>query len=311
MSVVSAAAKSESQLPAAGQLFLDHVGHFVADPEAAAKALARAGFAPTPISVQVNPDPGGGAPRPSGTGNVCAMLERGYLEVLFKTADTPLGRELDAGRARYDGLHLAAIATADAGACHAQLARAGFAMQPVVDMRRPVDTGAGPGLAAFQVVRLAPGQMPEGRIQLLRHLTENTVWQPRWLTHPNTAVGLAGLTIAVGDVAEASARFARFLGRAGVETRAGLSFALDRGTITLASAAAFQQQWPDLAIPDLPFMGVCGVQVRSLDTAAAMLARGGIGFRRRDGRIEATFPPELGHGLWVFEQPLVKPGDLA
>ena len=46
-----------------------------------------AGFAPTPVSVQVNPDG-----TPTGTGNVTAMFARGYVEVLFKTAETPLAR---------------------------------------------------------------------------------------------------------------------------------------------------------------------------------------------------------------------------
>ena len=293
-----------SQLPMAGQLFLDHVGHFVAEPEAAVRALVRAGFTPTPRSVQVNPDPAGGTPRKTGTGNVCAMLENGYVEMLFKTADTPLGAELDAARARYPGLHLAAFAIADAGAAHARLSRAGFGMQPVVDMRRPVDTAAGPGVAAFSVVRLEPGQMPEGRIQVLRHLTEDTVWQPRWLVHPNTAVGLTSLTIAVGDVAEASGRFARFLGRGpdGMTEAGGVRFVLDRGAIELLPAAAMAARWPDLAIPSLPFMAGCGIAVRSLESAEAMLRRGGIGVTRIGRGIEARFPPELGHGVWQFER---------
>ena len=108
--------------PVAGEIFLDHVGHFVRDPEAASRALARAGFAPTPLSVQVNPDPAGGAPQLTGTGNVTAMFSRGYIEVLFKTADTPLGRELDTALARYSGIHLAAFAVADAGEAHRRLA---------------------------------------------------------------------------------------------------------------------------------------------------------------------------------------------
>ncbi len=81
----------------AGEIFLDHVAHFVADRDAAAKALARAGFAPTPISIQTD----GG--KLTGTGNVTAMMTRGYIEVLFKTADTPLGQELDRALARYSG----------------------------------------------------------------------------------------------------------------------------------------------------------------------------------------------------------------
>src|SRR6202051_325966 len=94
-------AEVDRQLPLGEEIFLDHVGHFVADPQAASRALARAGFAPTPISIQGNPAPSGGPPRPTGTGNVTAMLDRGYLEVLFKTADTALGREFDAAMARY------------------------------------------------------------------------------------------------------------------------------------------------------------------------------------------------------------------
>src|SRR6266446_121016 len=115
------AAETDRQLPTGDEIFLDHVGHFVREPEAASRALQRAGFAPTPISVQVNPDPAGGAPRPTGTGNVTAMLRRGYLEMLFKTADTPLGRELDEAMGRYAGVHLAAFAVADAAKAHARL----------------------------------------------------------------------------------------------------------------------------------------------------------------------------------------------
>src|SRR3954469_11148440 len=102
---------SRRQLPIGDEIFLDHVGHFVRDPEAAAAALTRAGFAPTPLSVQVAPDGG-----PTGTGTACAMLTRGYGEVLFKTADTPLGREFEAALARHSGLQLAAFAVADAPA---------------------------------------------------------------------------------------------------------------------------------------------------------------------------------------------------
>src|SRR5438552_1709352 len=86
---------SRRRLPVGEEIFLDHVGHFVREPQSASRALMRAGFAPTPVSVQVNPDRNGGAPRLTGTGNVTAMFSRGYVEALFKTADTPLGRQLD------------------------------------------------------------------------------------------------------------------------------------------------------------------------------------------------------------------------
>ena len=172
------------------------------DPQAASAALARAGFAPTPMSVQSNPDG-----TPTGTGNVTAMFTRGYIEVLFKTADTPLGREFDAALAGHSGVHLAAFSIADAPATHKRLADAGFAMRPLVQFQRPVDTASGPGIAAFTVVRLERGAMAEGRIQLLTHRTEDTVWQKRWLSHPNGALGLIDLLLVSADVAEATARF--------------------------------------------------------------------------------------------------------
>src|SRR5436190_21756475 len=117
--VCSEKVEVDRQLPLGEEIFLDHVGHFVADREAASHALMRCGFAPTPVSVQVNPDS-----TLTGTGNVCAMFAHGYVEVLFKTADTPLAAEPDLSMARYPGVHPAAFAVADAGKTHARLGAA-------------------------------------------------------------------------------------------------------------------------------------------------------------------------------------------
>ncbi len=293
------AGEADRQLPLADEIFLDHVGHFVRDPEAARRALGRAGFQATPVSVQLNPDPAG-ATRPSGTGNLTAMFRRGYVEVLFKTADTALGRELDAALARDGGLHLAAFAVTDAGAAHRRLAQAGFRTQPLVAMQRPVETAHGPDIAAFTIARLAPGQMAEGRIQILTHRTEPTVWQPRWLDHPNGAVRLAGLTIAVADVNEAAARFGRFTGRPAVACAGGQAIALDRGRVELLAPEAFSRRFPEIVMPGLPFMGACAIAVDSLATAEAALRRGGIPARRDGDRLVAPFPGELGVGVWEF-----------
>ena len=118
------------------------------------------------------------------------MLRRGYIEVLFKAADTPLGREFEAALAGHTGVHLTNFAVTDAEKAHARLTEEGFAMRPLVQFQRPVGTESGPGIAAFTVVRLERGAMPEGRIQILTHRTEHTVWQKRWLDHRNGAQAL-------------------------------------------------------------------------------------------------------------------------
>ena len=300
MSQKGPTAEVDRRLPVGGEIFVDHVAHFVADPESASRALARAGFAPTPISVQVNPNPAGGPPQPTGTGNVTCMLDRGYLEVLFRTADTPLAREFDAAMTRYRGVHLAAFAVADARAIHARLAQSGFRMQPLVAMQRPVETATGEDIAAFSVVRVPPGEMPEGRIQALTHLTERTVWQPRWLTHPNGAIGLLDVVIAETHVEEATGRFRRFLDRDAHADPFGPAFHLDRGRVQLVAAAALAQLFPGFAIPDLPFMAAYAIAVRSLEQAAACLQARQVAFERQAGCIIAPFPDDLGVGCWVF-----------
>jgi Glyoxalase-like domain len=291
----------DRQLPILDEIFLDHVAHFVRDPQAAGRALARAGFAPTPVSIQVAPDPEG-IPRPTGTGNVTAMFSRGYIEVLFKTADTPLGRELEAALARHGGVHLAAFSVADAAAAHRRLASVGFRMQPLVHMQRPVDAGGAPGIAAFTLARLEPGQMPEGRIQILTHRTEAMVWQSRWLSHPNGAVALTSIIIVVADVDEAAGRFARFTGREAMPSPLGQTIELDRGRVQLMTAEAFTRALPDVPIPSLPFIGAYAIRVASLAVTRDMLERAGLRTRGSEQDLVAIFPEELGQGAWLFAE---------
>src|SRR5262245_23388348 len=292
---------AERQLPLQGEIFLDHVGHFVPDADAASAALTRAGFAPAPKSIQVADG------QLTGTGNVTAMLERGYIEVLFKTADTPLGREFDGSMARYAGLHLIAFAVADAKVASARLAANGFRVRPIVELKRPVATATGETIAAFTVARIDEGQMREGRIQYLTHHTEDAVWQKRWLTHPNGAKALLDVIVAVADVDEAAARYVRFLGREAVPTNMGRGIFLERGGVQLVNAASLARLLPRMAAPPLPFIAGYAIRVDSLDIAERALRAGGVGAERGSSTLVAPFPNELGRGAWLFVE---RAGDL-
>lgn len=289
----------DRQLPVGEEIFLDHVGHFVSDPDAAGEALARAGFQPAPRSIQVNPD-GRGGETLTGTGNATAMFRRGYVEILFKTADTPLGRELDTALARYPGVHLAAFAVSDAMAAHDRLEKAGFRVRPLANMRRPVDTAGGQEYAAFTVARVEPNEMAEGRIQMLTHWTEAAVWQPRWMAHPNGATGLVDVVIATSDLVEAADRFSRFLDRRASLNTAGRMIRVERGGVQLISPQVLLQLAPELTIPSLPFIALYAVVVRSLDVLESVLRAGDVTFVRRGACTFARFPSGLGIGAWVF-----------
>ena len=276
------AVEADRQLPVKQEIFLDHVGHFVRDPATAGRALARAGFAPTPVSVQVNPDG-----TPTGTGNITAMFSRGYMEVLFKTADTPLGLEFQAAISGHSGVHLVAFSVADAEGAHRRLTEAGFAMRPLVQFQRPVDTVNGPGIAAFTVVRLERGAMAEGRIQILAHRTEDTL-------------GFIDVVVVSADPQEAAGRFVRFTGHQSKPTKFGHAIALDRGQVQLLSRDAFASMFPEIAIPQLPFLGAYAVQVQSLAAAEALLQREAMPMRRIGGALVVPFPSEVGLGAWLF-----------
>lgn len=289
----------DRRLPAGDEIFLDHVGHFVRDGEAASRALAHCGFAPTPISIQANPD-ASGAPRPTGTGNVTAMFSRGYLEILFKTSDTPLSRELDAALERHAGVHLAALAVADAARAHRRLAADGFAVRELVQMQRPVATAAGTAMAAFTIARVAPNAMPEGRLQILTHHTEQSVWQERWLRQPNSAMGLIDVMIAVADVAEAAERFGRFTGRTAAPTPGGALIRLDRGGIYLLTHERAMEKLPEVAFSTPPFIIGYALQVESLAVAEQAVDNAGLEWHTFEDGIAAAFPSELGEGAWLF-----------
>jgi len=293
-------ATSRRQLPIGDEIFLDHVGHFVRDAQAASHALRRAGFAPTPASIQANKEPSTGRLAPTGLGNVTAMFARGYMEILFKNSDTTLAGELDAALARRAGLHLAAFSVADAAAARERLAGAGFPVRDLVRMQRPVEMENGPGLAAFTIARVKPMAMPEGRIQLLTHHTEDAVWQPRWLSHANSVCELIDVVIAVGDVEEAAQRFARFTGRPTTLTPGGALIRLDRGGIYLVSHDRATEKLPEVPVTSLPFMIGYALGVESLAVAEAAVNAADLEWRAFEDGIVATFPAELGQGAWFF-----------
>jgi len=293
-------AASRRQLPVDDEIFLDHVGHFVRDAQAASRALRRAGFAPTPVSIQADKEPPTGRLVPTGLGNITAMFARGYMEVLFKNSDTALAGELDAALAHRAGLHLAAFSVVDAAAAHERLAGAGFPVRDLVRMQRPVETENGPDIAAFTISRVKPMAMPEGRIQILTHHTESAVWQPRWLSHPNSVCDLIDVVIAVGDIEEAAQRFARFSSRPATFAPGGALIRLDRGGVYLVSHDQATEKLPEVPVTSLPFMIGYALGVESLAAAEAAVDGADLEWRAFEDGIVATFPAELGQGAWVF-----------
>lgn len=285
-----------NQLPVPGEVFLDHTAFFVPAMEAAADVLERCGFRLTPFTIQTNRE--GGATVPSGTGNRCAMLRNGYLELLTATSDTPLAAQLRERIAHHPGLHLAAFASADASAEHSRLGKAGFSTLPLVDMRRPV----GDDFARFTIARIAHGTMPEGRAQFLTHHTEKLVWLPDMLDHPNGAQALSALWIAADDSAEAAMRYASFTGRPAREDGGLTTIALDRGVLNFATPTYLAGTLGIVPTGALPCLAAASITVTDLTKTEACLIASGLDYRRAGAAIAVTLPPAVGDTL-LFEEP--------
>lgn len=292
------------QTPSGDQVFLDHVGWFVPDMEVAGDAFEALGFVLTSFVAQHNADPAGGPPLPAGTGNRCAMLRRGYLEILTTVpgVDTPLAAQMQAGIDRYAGLHLIAFTVDDSESAHARLEAEGFGPQPPVHLRRPLQLpGGGEGEVAFTVLRVPPNAMEEGRIQMLRQETPELVWQDHLIARDNGIAALGGVLLCVDNPVAVSDRYARFTGRDAMGGDAYRVIDLDRGRLAFATPRKCGDLLPGVSVPGTPFMAAVALQADDLPVLRGRCESAGIRqLSADDGTVRIDPADSQGAALVVF-----------
>ena len=291
---------TERQLPERDEVFIDHVGYFVADLAAAGAQLERLGFRVSLVNVQTNADASGEL-KPSGTSNRLAKLKFGFLEVLAATHDTPLADQFRRQIARYSGLHLIAFSAADMPATRRRLTAAGFATFDIVELKRRDRTLPGAPEIHFSVLRPQPGVMAEGRIQWVRPHTVENVWRPETISD-NGAEGLTDVLLCVDDPAAVAARYGRYVGRAPVARGATHAIALDRGGLVFMDADRAAKVLPGFRAPSLPFMA--GQAVRAdLVRLREVLARNGVRPVFSSSDLLCVGPSDALGGYLLFHSP--------
>ncbi|MGI9411335.1 MAG: VOC family protein [Hyphomicrobiaceae bacterium] len=257
----------DAQVPDDDQIFIDHTGHFVADLEATAIALRKLGFEPSSTNLQTNLG-SDGVRRPSGTSNRLVRLRRGFLEFLAATHDTPLADQLCASLARYEGLHLIALSSADLARQRERLIAGGFDMLPLVNLRREVQEYGVSGEVAWSVLRTSPGVMPEGRIQYVYPHTPELSWPEGSYDHPNAADSLTGVLVCHDDPTEALQRFGSYMGRAAI----GSTVRTERGLLRIVDQMQIQSVIPDCAVPPGPYIAAVSIESSDMDVTRRVLA---------------------------------------
>jgi hypothetical protein len=287
-------------------LALDHIGLCARDPAPLWAAWERLGFALSPIAQQSGKRTPDSPVEPFGTGNRCAFLRHGYVELLGILDPSLFANGLDRFLGRHEGAHILALSVGEAEANLERLRRGGLDIPGISWLQRPVEPG-GP-IARF--ARLPFPDAPEGRIQLIRHLTPELVWDPRWMGHRNGAEALESAILASANPAETTARLAKLTGLpaepdpvAGFRIRlpgamgsAGPQSPAMETRLRILPAEALPRLLPGVAAPALPFMA--GVVIRTGDggaAARAVLA----GLPTRAAPEGLMVPPEFAGGAAV------------
>jgi hypothetical protein len=132
----------------------------------------------------------------------------------------------------------------------------------------------------------------DGRVYFCQHFTPELVWRPEWQSHPNGALALTRVVLAVSDPARIAETFGRMFGPGAVEP-GGRRMMAGKVAIELTPHAELARQL-DSALPDPAgrenTMALLGIRVRSLSRTEETLRANGIQDRRREhGRI--LIPP--------------------
>lgn len=286
------------------ELTLDHIGVGIKDLDRGRDAYLRLGFRLTARSMHAG-SPSPGAPVvPWGSGNHCAMLGQGYLEVLGLTDPDRYSSVKDMV-SRYEGLHIVALGCDDADAAH----RALHAAALPVEAPRALERDAAFGVrdeqtrrARFRNIYLDRGAYPEARFLYIEHLTRDVLWQPHLLDHPNGAVALERVYFCTDDVAATAERLGRLtLTRPSRSAAGEAEIRLARGTLRILDRAAWARRQGGSAPAPTAAAAGFAVRVNSLGETRRLLVQRGVSFDEQDG-IWVDPAEGCGAALHFFEE---------
>jgi hypothetical protein len=182
------------------------------------------------------------------------------------------------------GLNGLVFALKGADAVHRELQVRGIPVWPVQHFSRNVDLLDGTqGEARFNVIRLVPRSVFDGRVYFCEHVTPEMIWRPEWQVHPNGALGFARVALAARDPDTIAAFFDHMFG-AGSVARAstrGRPHVMQAGPVAVeiwpqdALAQILGNAMPDPA-GRADHMALVGIRVRSLDETKKVLQANGI-----------------------------------
>ncbi|WP_431968888.1 VOC family protein [Nocardia sp. bgisy134] len=278
-----------------------HTGILTRDLDGLESVYRAMGFTLSPRSRHLLSARPGEPPQPGCTANLCALFGGSYIELLgIVDESAPDPWHTKAMADRYEGFRILNLDTEDAARTHDRLAALGMRTSGVLDLERDVETADGPRTVRARAVHLDPRTTPEGYIGLAQHLTRDFVHQPRYLTHPNGARGIAAVLIvaAAEEYDGIARRYADLLGAEWVAD--GPLSVLEQKDVRLellraADVAAVLPGEPD---PAPSYLAAMTIRVADVSAARGVVEHGGIPTREVRGGFFVSGRDAYGAGLF-------------
>lgn len=262
---------------------LDHIAIATRNLDQGAAALKRLGFRLTPRSHHSGSVTPGGPVVKWGSANECAMLRRGYVEMLGLT-DPSLHSSAKALLARYEGTHIVAFGCKSAEETHPQFQARGAKVNAPIRLERKVPfgpEGKEERTARFLNMYADPAMYPEAKFIVIEHVTPEVLWQEHFLDQPNGAVALTEVYICAENPV---ATLDKIAGITGAQVN-GNTVPLDGGTVFVYDPVTVRDAVPDCANLPLPFVAGFGIGVANIRETRAFLEAQGIKLTDKENKI--------------------------
>lgn len=273
---------------------IDHVVVAVRDLERARMAWSRLGFTLTPRGRHLG----------QGTANYCIMFAQDYLELLGFAEPDDYARKLQEFLARREGpMSVAFAPEGTPEQVAAALATLGLHPSEPRALGRQLELPEGTVVPRFSLLSLPPAEVPALDAFVCGHLTPELVRRAEWLVHPNDAVGLRGVYLAVAETAPLLPAYDRLFGLHEVTTTdAVAAVRVGPHRILFATPDDFETMHPGIDLdPDFPLPGIAALElaVGRLDRTADHLTQWQIAFDELpDGRL--AVPASEANGTILF-----------
>ncbi len=258
------------------KLTLDHVALVTPDLGQSKNDYETLGFQLTRESShkgRVTPD---GPIVPWGSGNHCAMFERGYYEILGLTDPNRYHEHFKAALDRFHGVSLIALGCDDAATFYAERKDRTPGLQKPVEVGRDVPYGQSTREGLFRIAHLGGEAFPEAELFFIEQATPSVLWQKKLMKHKNGVVGLAGITICSENPEETAARFERCTGLGGTAVDGEPYFSLDEGYVAITEPGALAKSYPEAVLSAVPSVALVRLDVVSVDETRSFLEKSGV-----------------------------------